>query len=755
MRVSPIEHNERQGDTASPAASAVPLRDLPIEHGERRGDGLPRGKGARWRANIALLLLCVAGLVVCRHTLIAAAQRAKVEPPRAERIPKVVEIHGDRRVDDYYWLREKSNPKVSAYLKAENEYAEAMMASTADLQEKLHEEFISRLQETDQSAPYRHGEYFYYTRADEGNDYTLHCRKKGSLKAPEELLLDENDLAEDEDFFALGAFEVSPNHQRLAFSLDTSGAERYTLHFKDLKTGELFDEEIEDTFETVAWAADNETCFYVTLDDASRPSKVYRHKLGDDPAKDVLIYSEPDKAFFVGVSNTNSRAFVLMDIESNTTREVRFLPADKPLGEFTLVEPRRKQIQYLVEHHGERFFILTNDGATNFKLVETPTKSPGKEHWRDVIPHRPDIKLEALAAFAGHLVISQRVAGVPAFEVRDLKSGESHTVTFPEPSYTLEAGPIVEFDTTTLRFSYQSHVTPNSVYDYDLAARTRELKKQDKVQGGYDPAKYASERIWATASDGTRVPISLVHKKDLPRDGKSPCYLQGYGAYGMSEDPLFDADLISLLDRGFVVGIAHVRGGGELGRKWYDDGKLAQKKNSFSDFIACVEHLIKEKYTSPDRLAIYGGSAGGLLVGGVVNMRPDLFRVVIADVPFVDVLNTMLDPTIPLTVTEYEEWGNPNEKPLYDAMRAYSPYDNVKPQKYPHFLILAGLNDTRVSYWEPAKWAARLRATKTDDNLLLLKANLTAGHGGASGRFEALQQRAFEYAFLLDRLGMK
>lgn len=703
-----------------------------------------------WRSALAaVLFLLLAG------ALALAMQRARPEPPRAEKIPKVVEVHGDRRVDDYHWLREKSNPKVLAYLKAENAYADAIMEPTRELQEILHAELVERLEESDETAPYKHGDFFYYSRTKEGDDYSVHCRKRGSLEAAEELLLDENELAKDQEFFTLGAFEVSPNHERLAFATDTEGAERFTLRFKDLKTGKLYPEEVPDTFDTVAWGADNETCFYVRLDAASRPAKAYRHKLGDDPANDVLVHDETDEAFFVGISNSNGGSYVMLELESNTTREVRFLPADKPLGEFTVIEPRRRNVQYLAAPHGDKFYIVTNDGAKNFKLVEAPVKTPGKEHWRDVIGHRADVTVEGLAVFAGHLVLSERVAGVPAFEVRDLATGESHTISFPEPSYTLEAGPIAEFATTKFRFSYQSHVTPAAVYDYDLAARTRELKKQDKVHGGYDPARYDCQRIFASAADGVRVPISLVHKKDLPRDGRNPCFLQGYGAYGTSEDPLFDSGLVSLLDRGFVVGIAHVRGGGELGRTWYEDGKLAHKKNTFTDFIACAEHLIAEKYTSADRLAITGGSAGGLLVGAVLNLRPDLFRAAIADVPFVDVLNTMLDPTVPLVVTEYEEWGNPTIKAQYDVMRSYSPYDNVKPQKYPSLLILAGLHDTRVPYWEPAKWAARLRATKTDDNLLLLKTNLKAGHDGASGRYDALQQRAFEYAFLLDRLGVK
>jgi oligopeptidase B len=680
------------------------------------------------------------------------APPAVPQPPIAERRPHVVELHGQKRVDDYFWLRDRDDPAVLAYLEAENAYADAVLRHTESLQARLYEEIVGRIVEDDADVPLRIDDYYYYHRTEKGKQYPIHCRKRSSLEAPEEVILDENAVARGHDYFSLGAMQVSPDHGVLAYSTDTTGAEQYTLRFKDLATGKMLPEAIPNTAESLAWAADSRAAYYTTRDGANRPYRLHRHVLGTDPGDDALVYEERDEAFAVGVSRTNSRRHLLLVIESNTTSEVRFLPAGDTAGEFKIVEPRRALVQYGVEHHGERFYIVTNDGAINFKLVSAPVDSPGREHWREVEPHRPEIKLEGIEVFAGYMVLQERTNGVPTLRVRDMNTGQTHAVEFPEPAYYLGVGPNPEFDTTKLRFEYSSLVSPDSVFDYDMATRERTLLKEQPIRGGYHRDRFHSERVFATAIDGTRVPISLVHRRGLPRDGRNPLLLEAYGSYGASEDPYFSSARLSLLERGFVYAIAHVRGGGELGRPWYEEGKMLRKKNTFTDFIACAECLIAEKYTSPDRLAITGASAGGLLVGAVTNMRPDLFRAVVADVPFVDVLNTMLDASLPLTVGEYEEWGDPNVKEFYDYIAAYSPYDNVRAENYPDMLVLGSLNDTRVSYWEPAKWVARLRAQKTGDNLLVLRTNMGAGHGGASGRYDYARESALKYAFLIDRL---
>jgi oligopeptidase B len=706
------------------------------------------------RAVVTALLGLVALSIGCQPA--AAPRVASLQPPRAEKVAKLDTLHGQQRADEYFWLRDRSNPKVLDYLRAENDYTAAMMRHTEPLQKKLYDEMLARIKETDLSVPVKVDDYFYYSRTVAGKQYAIHCRKQGSLDATDEqVLLDENELAEGHDFFSIGAFVVSPDRRQLAYSTDTSGDEQFTLHFKDLSTGVTRDETIQNTAESVIWAADNRTVFYTTRDATNRPFRTYRHTLGDDPQRDSLVYEEPDEAFYMGLGKTSSKQYLLMVLESNTTTEVRYLSAESPLGEFQVMQPRQPKIEYRVDHHSDRFYIVTNDNALNFRLMTAPLDAPGKASWQELIPHRADVKLESVKLFAGHIVLVERVAGVPTLSVRDLATGQTHAVEFPEAAYAAELGENREFNTTTLRFTYTSLVTPRSVFDYDMQTKTRVLRKQEEVLGGYDPDQYQTERIFATAKDRTRVPMSLVYKKGLNRNGRSAALLYGYGAYGISEDPYFDSTRLSLLDRGFVFAIAHVRGGGEMGRAWYDNGKLRHKPNTFTDFIACAEHLIAEKYTSHDRLAITGGSAGGLLMGAVTNMRPDLFRVVVADVPFVDVVNTMLDATIPLTVTEYEEWGNPNERPFYDIIQSYSPYDNVQAKYYPHMLVLAGLNDTRVGYWEPAKWTARLRALKTDDNLLLLHTNMEAGHSGASGRYDYLKELALQYAFILDRLDVR
>ncbi|MBW4417653.1 MAG: S9 family peptidase [Myxacorys californica WJT36-NPBG1] len=682
-------------------------------------------------------------------------------PPIAPRHPHVHSLHGDERVDDYFWLRDRDNPEVIAYLEAENAYTEAMMQPAQALQETLYHEMLSRIQEDDLSVPYRRGEFYYYTRTETGKAYPIHCRKPGSLDAPEEVLLDQNQLAKGAEYFSLGVFAVSPNHQILAYAIDTTGAERYTLFFLDLATRQLYSESIPDTYVSFAWGNDNQTVFYTQVDAAQRPYKLFRHSLGQPVSDDPLVFHEPDEAYFLGIDKTRSEAYLLLNLGSKITSEVHYLDANNPTGAFQVICPRTTGIEYEVEHHTDAFYIVTNEEALNFKLMKVPVANPSRENWQTVIEHQEDVFLMGVSAFIDHLVIYEREAGLPKVRVRKLSADEEHTVSFPEATYEVSESVNPEFNTHTLRFGYTSLVTPFSIFDYDLDARSRELKKETPVLGGYDRAHYHSERLQATAPDGTAVPLSIVYKVGVERTGQNPVLLTGYGSYGFSYPDSFSATRLSLLDRGVVLAIAHVRGGSELGRKWYEDGKFLHKQNTFSDFIACAETLIQQGWTDSEHLAISGGSAGGLLVGAVINQRPELFRAAIAQVPFVDVVTTILDTSLPLSATEWEEWGNPNDKQFYDYMKAYSPYDNVTAQAYPALLVTAGLNDPRVSYWEPAKWTAKLRfvrATPTqsesDHPVLLLKTNMGAGHGGASGRYDRLKEVAFEYAFLLHQWDM-
>ena len=675
-------------------------------------------------------------------------------PPIAPKHPYVHVLHGDERLDDYFWLRDRDNPDVMAYLEAENAYTEIKMEHTRSLQDTLYQEMLSRIQEDDLSVPYREGEFYYYTRTETGKAYPIHCRKLGSLDAAEEILLDQNQLAEGHEYFQLGVFEISPNHQLLAYSVDTTGAERYTLFFLDLATRELYPETIPDTYVAFEWGNDNQTVFYTQVDAAHRPDKLFRHQLGQSIENDQLVFHEPDDAYFLGISKTRSRAYLLLGLGSKITSEVHYLDANNPTGEFRLFRPRRMGIEYDIEHHTDTFYIITNEDALNFKLMKAPIADPSVEQWETVIPHREDIFLMGVSAFADHLVIYDREAGLPKVRVRNLSNHQEHTVSFPEPTYEVSESVNPEFNTNTFRFAYTSLTTPFSIFDYNLDAQTRELKKETPVLGGYDRTQYQSDRVQAIAPDGTAIPLSILYKVGTERTGKNPLLLTGYGAYGYSYPDSFSSTRLSLLDRGVVLAIAHIRGGSELGRKWYEDGKFLHKQNTFSDFIACAEHLIQAGWTAPDRLAISGGSAGGLLIGAVINQRSDLFKAAIAQVPFVDVVTTILDTSLPLSATEWEEWGNPNDRQFYDYMKAYSPYDNVKPKDYPALLVTAGLNDPRVSYWEPAKWTAKLRTLKTDNQVLLLKTHLGAGHGGASGRYDRLKEIAFEYAFLLDQWGL-
>lgn len=678
-----------------------------------------------------------------------------VAPPVAEKIPKVDTSFGDIRVDNYFWLRDKNNPEVIKYLQAENKYTETVMKPTENLQEKLYKEMLSRIKETDLSVPEKIDDYYYYTREEKGKQYKIYCRKKGSLDAREEILLDANELAKGHNYLDVGVYKVSPDHQLLAYSIDTTGAEDFTLYIKDLNTGRVLTDVIPNTSYSAEWANDNKTVFYNTLDEAKRPYKLYRHVLGSDPKIDALVYHEKDEAFNLDLKKSKSKAYLFMLLESETTSEDWYLDASHPDGDFKIIQPRQHEMEYSVEQHGDRFYILTNDNAKNFKLMQAPINNPSKENWREVIPASDSIKLDNIEVFRNHLVVYERERGLKKIRITNLTDNKTHYVDFPEPVYTFWPERNPDFNTNLLRFDYTSLITPRSVFDYDMDKRTRELKKQDEVLGGYNPSLYQEERIFARASDGTLVPISMVYKKGMIRNGKNPLFLYGYGAYGISSEPYFSSNRLSLLDRGFIYAIAQVRGGGEMGRYWYEQGKLLNKKNTFTDFIACAEHLINEKYASKDELVMNGGSAGGLLMGAVTNMRPDLFKVVIADVPFVDLINTMLDPSLPLTVIEYEEWGNPHEKEYYGYMRSYSPYDNVQAKVYPNMLITTSLNDPRVSYWEPSKWTAKLRASKTDNDLLLLKINMGAGHGGSSGRYDYLKDIALEYAFIFKILGIK
>ena len=674
-----------------------------------------------------------------------------VRPPVAKIVPKSSTTLGDTRVDNYFWLRDRSDPDTIKYLEAENEYTKARMKHTEALQSKLYSEILGRIQQTDLSVPTMRGDYFYYTRTEEGKQYAIYCRRH--LDGKEEVLLDGNAMGEGKKYFRVGNFVASPNHKLLAYSVDFEGDEAYTIHVKDLTTGKLLSDAIPNTYYSLEWGNDNATFFYTVLDAAKRPYKVFRHTLG--VKKNTLVYHETDERFTVELEKTRSRTYILINIGSSLTSEVRYVSADKPKGRFGILLPRVQETEYDAAHHGDSWFIRTNDGAKTFRLVEAPVKDPSRAHWKEVMPARADATIESVTTFKDELVTEERDRGLIKIRIQNFVTGDIHYIAFDEPVYTASLGANAEYDTKLLRFTYTSLVTPNSVFDYNMDTRERELKKQQPVLGGYDPSRYQSERIYATAADGVKVPISLVYKKGLVQDGKAPMLLYGYGSYGISMDPTFSSDRLSLLDRGFVYAIAHIRGGADLGKPWHEDGRILKKKNTFMDFIACAEHLIAEKYSSPDRIAIMGGSAGGLLMGAVINMRPDLFATVVAKVPFVDALNTMLDASLPLTVGEYEEWGNPNEKQYYDYIKSYAPYENVEAKEYPKILITAGLNDPRVSYWEPAKWAAKLRATRKDSRVLLLKTNMGSGHFGSSGRYEYIKETAFDYAFILNALGVE
>ena len=691
-------------------------------------------------------------------------------PPAAPRRPHPLTAHGDERVDDWYWLRsdDRDDPEVLALLEAENAHVAAALAHTDRLQADLFAEMKARIKETDLSVPYRKGERWFYSRTEEGQQYPFLCRTAqdpgtdlvaGQPVPGEEVLLDLNALAGDRDYFALGAYDLAPAQDLLLYSTDHDGSERYTMRVRDLRTGADLDDVIPDTTYGTAWAGDA-TCFYVRPDEMERPFQVWRHEVGTAPTEDVLVYQEDDERFFVSVGLSLTEAWIHINSGSKVTTEELLIPAADPTRAPLVVQPREQDVEYDVTHaptptDGDRFVILTNaDGAVNFALVVARLDALGREHWTELVPHRPDVKLEGVSAFEHHLVRYERREGVRRIIVMPYDGSPERELGMPEPVYDTGPATNAEFATAALRFSYTSLVTPTTVFEEDLASGARTVLKATEVLGGHDPADYVTGRLWATAHDGTRVPISYVHRADVALDGTAPCLLYGYGSYEASIDPGFSSLRLSLLGRGFVFAIAHVRGGGEMGRPWYDDGKLRHKRNTFTDFIAAAEHLVAEGYTSPDRLAARGGSAGGLLMGAVTNLRPDLFAAVVAEVPFVDCLTTILDETLPLTVTEWEEWGNPVADPdVYAYMKGYSPYDNVTAQAYPAVLATAGLNDPRVSYWEPTKWVQALRAATTSGRPIYLKTELGAGHQGPSGRYDAWKDEAFVFAFLLDALG--
>ena len=675
-------------------------------------------------------------------------------PPRADKIRKELTIHGHTRIDDYYWLNERDNPRVREYLHAENEYTSAVMKHTDGLQEKLFSEIVGRIKQTDMSVPHKSNGYFYYTRYEEGEEYPVYARKVGTLDAEEEIMLDVPTMAAGHAFYRIGGRSVSEDNRLLAFGVDTVSRRQYTIHFKNLEAGEILGDEIPKTTGSATWANDNRTVFYAVKDSTLRPYKIMRHVLGTDVSEDVAVFEEPDSTFSVYVYKSKSRKYIFIGSYHTLSTEIRFLNADNPNGEFRVLNPREKDHEYSVAHFENTFYILTNWKAKNFRLMETDVGHTSKDNWREVIPHRDDVLLHEIDVFKEYLVLTERENGLRQIRIMNQRDASEHYIDFGEETYVAYTMDNHEFDTHLLRFSYSSLTTPRSTYDYDMMTREKTLLKRQEVVGEFDPAQYHSERHYAIADDGAKIPISLVYRKGVARDGKNPLLLTGYGSYGYSQDPYFSSVRLSLLDRGFVYAIAHVRGGSEMGRYWYEDGKLMKKKNTFTDFISCAEHLIANAFTGPEHLFAMGGSAGGLLIGAVVNMRPDLFRGVIAAVPWVDIVTTMLDESIPLTTSEYDEWGNPNEKEDYEYMLSYSPYDNVEAKDYPAMLVTTGLHDSQVQYWEPAKWVAKLREMKTDNNLLLLHTQMEAGHGGKSGRFERYRRTALEYAFMLDLLGI-
>ncbi|HVM60443.1 MAG TPA: S9 family peptidase [Verrucomicrobiae bacterium] len=697
---------------------------------------------------VAILLL---GVSACRTSAPKSSPLAH-HPPVAKRIAHVTQLHGDALVDNYYWLREKDNPDVLAYLRAEDAYTDWFLKPIVPLRKKIYGEMLARVQEPDDTVPYRDGDWLYFHRTEPGKQYPTYLRKRASTNATEEILLDLNAMAEGKAFLDVGVTEVSDDGNLLAFTTDETGFRDYTLYVKDLRTGARLGEKIP-RVDTAVWAADNQTLFYVTEDDAKRAWRVWRHRLGDKD--DALLYEEKDALFSVEVDRSHSKRFVYVASSSKTADEVRFLRADHPDEPLKILSPRVPDREYSADDGGDLFYIRTNDKGRNFRLVTAPIADPQPENWKEIVPVREDVSLDDFGVFSRHVALVERANGLPQISVYDIATGTSQTITWPEAAYDVEAGDNAVFDTNVLRITYESLTTPRSVYDYDMVTHERKLLKRQIVKGGYDPDQYQTERIFATAEDGTAIPISLVYRKDLKRATGNPLFLYGYGSYGLPTDVWFASGRLSLLDRGVIVAIAHVRGGGEYGKRWHDAGKMLTKRITFTDFIACAETLVARHYTDPSHLAIEGGSAGGLLVGAVLNMRPELFHAAVLQMPFVDVINTMLDESLPLTVGEFEEWGNPKIADQYRYMKSYSPYDNIQRRAYPAMLVESSLNDSQVMYWEPAKYVAKLRAARTDSHPLLLKMHLQpAGHNGESGRYDAIRDTALEYAFILTQLGI-
>lgn len=687
--------------------------------------------------------------------------QTRLKVPVCPKKPEKITWHGDTRVDNYYWLNQywlkgPDSSKVVDYLNRENKYTERLMAHTEPLQKKLYDELIARIKQNDESVPYTDNGYSYYTRFTEGKEYPVFCRKKIGQGSAEEVMLDVNEMAKGYNYYQIGAMQVSADNKMLVFAVDTLSRRNYDIRIKNLETGEFYPDMIPETTGNCEWAADNKTIFYsrknpVTL----RSEKIFRHRIGEDPSKDKEIYFEKDETFGVFVGKTKSKKYLTITSGSTLSSEVRLLEADNPDGEFRIFQPREKDHLYSVDHYKDRFFVTTNWKAKNFRLMETSLTQTAKENWREKIAHRADVLLEGTDVFRDHLVVAERSNAQQSLRIIRLSDGKEHYLKFDEPVYTAGMGSNVDFESDVLRYNYQSLTTPASVIDYNMLTGEKTVRKEQEVGGGFDKKNYVSERLWVTARDGAKVPVSIVYRKGFKKDGKAPVLLYAYGSYGITMDPAFNSSRLSLLDRGFAYAIAHVRGGQEMGRQWYEDGKMFKKKNTFNDFIDCAEYLIKGKYTSRDHLYAMGGSAGGLLMGAVVNMRPDLWKGVIAAVPFVDVVTTMLDESIPLTTGEFDEWGNPKNKDSYTYMKSYSPYDNVEKKNYPNMLVTTGLHDSQVQYFEPAKWVAKLREMKTDKNRLLLHTDMSAGHGGTSGRFRRLKQTALEYSFLLDLEGKK
>lgn len=715
--------------------------------------------------NLSLIALGAVALYGCQS---GTKEEAKAENPApvAEKVPHEFKENGGSRTDNYYWIKlsdeqknaekkDEQTTKVINYLTAENDYLKSELKHTEALQDKIYNEIIGRIKQTDESVPYKKNGYWYYTRYEQGQEYPIYCRKKGELTSAEEVLLNVNEMAKGHSYYSIIGLQVSENNNLLAYAEDSVSRRRYTIYIKDLTTGKISDTPIANTEGQVTWANDNKTFFYTKKDSLTLRSRwIVRHQIGGDPKKDVNVYEESDDTFYTGIYKTKSNKFLVIWSGSTLTNDYQILDANKPLGKFTNFTPRERGLEYSIDHYKDRFYVVTNLDAKNFRLMETPDTRTAKANWKEKIAHRQDTLLSGIELFKDYMVLSERARASTLMRIVDQNTGKKHYLDFGEAAYTVYPSINEEFDTELLRYGYTSLATPSSTYDYNMKTKERTLKKQQEVVGGYNPDNYVTERVWASADDGTEIPMSIVYKKGIEKNGQNPTLIYGYGSYGSSTDPTFSIPRLSLLDRGFVYAIAHIRGGQEMGRQWYDDGKMFKKKNTFTDFIDCSEFLISEKYTSPDKLFAMGGSAGGLLMGAIVNMRPDLYKGIVAKVPFVDVITTMLDKDIPLTTGEFDEWGNPEDPESYMYMLEYSPYDQVKAQNYPNMLVTTGLHDSQVQYWEPAKWVAKLREMKTDNNKLLLRTNMETGHGGTTGRFKVYKEIAQEYAFMVDLAGV-